>query len=86
MFCTLRPNAAGQRIEVLPEDMSYIAELVVLQVNNGTTRVHEMWKQNLPPAGASNVDTKTGGYEAFHVGAGRWKVKRLAFTKPNGTE
>lgn len=38
------------------------------------------------PTRTSNADTQTGSYRAFHVGGGKWKVKRMPFKKPSGNE
>lgn len=83
-FSLFRQLQPGQRIEVWPADASYIAELVVIQRNDTRTKLHELWKRELPNVGPSGVDGVTGGYQSFHIGGGKWGVKRLEFTKPSG--
>lgn len=80
MFHNLAP---GQRIEVLPEDMSYVAELIVLKRSGPKATLHELVKYDLPDVGASNADNVTGGYQAYAVGA-TWRVRRLPFKKASG--
>lgn len=70
------PNlAVGQRIEVVDEAQSFVAELFVVWRSGPRTKLHELFKHELPAVDASNRDRVTGGFRPFHVGGGKWKVK-----------
>lgn len=77
----------GDRIEILPADQSYFAELYVLSRTDNEVRVAVLRKVELVGADASSP-ASTGDYDVKHRGGAGWSVirkvdKAVMFEKGN---